>query len=266
MGGNKKLFNFEDLTTSQIVAIQSDINKGAGIRVIKRMLKSEYDIVISFNELNNNLVTLHNDRVWKSPTKIVRMAKSYIGAWADCSTLEWTYKNARPKKSRTLYINNFKTVIKLASFINKNNDRIMEFHLAKSTGEKKEYFTSLMKEAMIKGYLKGTKRVSIDSQATIDNKFCEANNITMVRQEKSIVTPYQSEVEGTFGTLKSPFFLWLGQFTYETDGDKRSYNITEEALIEELTYLRNVHIYKTKYAIPQQVEAKRVILSTPLIN
>jgi len=251
-GGNKKLTSFDTLDNEVTLYIQQQIQKGAGYKKIKQLLMRDHGINISVPELRQNVETKWLNHEWVQPNKIKRVPKVTIDAWMDASTLQYTYRNKRPKKSRTLYIEEFTKMFKLYAYTDRDGNKEWVVKCTESSGEKGEHFKELLTKVALKGYLDGVKRMSIDSQVNAD-EIKELKNIELVRQEKGTAHPYQSEVEGIFG-LKNIFIKWLESFDYIQKKERRSYNISEKQVIDEIEWIRKNYLQKIEETAPEQKE------------
>ena len=254
--GRPKLQDFNDLTPETHLYISQLITKTLGYQKIKEQLALK-GIKISVAELRKHIKTINPKSEKRYRNRVKRVLKNQIDAWIDGSNLAHSDNFTRPKKSKALYIKEVDglKMFKLYAYTDRFGRKDLIIIKTTSSGEKSIHFKELLIKVSLKGWLKNITNLSIDQQVSINpskkkgremKEFLDLNNITLVRQEKSTAHPYQSEVEGIFGTIKSKFIKWLNQYEYnERKDEKRIYNITETMILEQIKTLTEVYLYRT---------------------
>lgn len=254
--GRPKLTDFNNLSPETTIYINQLIKKTLGYQKIKEQLELK-GILISVAELRKHIKTINPKSEKRYRNRVKRVLTSQIDAWIDGSNLAHSDNFTRPKKSKALYIEEVDglKMFKLYAYTDRHGRKDLIIIKTISSGEKSIHFKELLIKVSLKGWLKDITNLSIDQQISIHPKkkkgremkeFLDLNNITLVRQEKSTAHPYQSEVEGIFGTIKSKFITWLAQYEYnERRDEKRIYNVTEEMVLEQIKTLIEVYLYRT---------------------
>jgi len=251
--GRPKLIDFSDLTPETKTYIDQLILKTFSYAKIKSQLEKK-NIKISVPELRKNIKTLNEKSTLRTRNRIKRVFKSQVDSWIDGSDLTHSDNFSRPKKSRTLYINENgkRFMFKIYAYTDIHGRKDIIIIKTETRGEKAEHFKELLVKVSLKGWLKNIKTISVDQQLSINPKkkrgkemlkFLTLNNSTLVRQEKSQQHPYQSEVEGMFGTVKVKMIKWFERFNYTEVKEIRTYEVTTDEIMEQFNTIREAYIY-----------------------
>ena len=255
--GRPKLNDYWSLNDSARTLIDQLVMDGLGYKGIIFQLAFK-NIPISEAELRKNVKTLNEPWTKREHNKAVRVAYDVVDGWMDASQIDENDHFTNEKTARILWFNGWKNHIKLIGFTDKAKNRHIIPIVVESTGEKKEYFTKLLGEVGLKGWLnKGNGesfKISIDSSMKLnkdEQKQIEdmGFNVELVRQEKNVRYPYQSEVEGIFGLVKTRFISWLkgNKIAFKRHPDKKdwkNYYLTEKQILNQFYKIRTHHIEK----------------------